>query len=793
MPLPRLHLVGHAHIDPAWLWRWPEGLSEVLATFRSALDRIAEHPSFIFSCGSAAFYEFVERADPAMFAEIVTEVGRGRWEILGGFWVEPDTNISSGEALVRHAQLSQAYFRSRFGIVPTVAFNPDAFGHCAGLPQILARSGFHAYVFMRPEPGEALLPRAFRWSSADGSRVHAYRIPVAYCTWPDTLDSHLVAVGAALDGDTAVDGMCFYGVGNHGGGPTRANLAALDTRIAAGDPLVYSSPHRYLTGPGPTVPIQGELGYHARGGYSANSAIKSGIRRTDAALVGAEWAATLATALLGVRYPRAELDRAWKTLLCAGFHDIAAGTVIDSAARDALGSLAAAASAAQRIADDAYVTLAWHTALRAAAEETVLVVFNPHPWATRAPVEAEIGLGPGPVQLSDSAGRAVPVQDIKSEAVAGGRRRITFLASMPAGGWSVYRVAPGSADSGNGPARGAPFEWHLDTDGRTGGIARLAFGDREVLSAPSAYATVAVDTSDTWSHGVCSFGPPTSAFACVSTEILEDGPVRRVVRTISRHGASEIVQKFFVYAGWERVAVDVTCSWSERHAVAKLRFATGGGATVMTESPYSAVERPADGHEYPGGSWVTAAGAGRGFAIANDAKFAYDVLPASLGITVARSPVAAHHEPEVVDAEGECSWLDQGAHRFTWWVGADPDPRAAARLSAELLRPPAVVVGSDHPAAPLSAGTETVVVTNAVLGALKRAEDDRGTIVRVHNPALQRANALVEFHGRCVHRTLEATEIATFHFPDHPSEPARETGLLEEAGARPDPVADTSA
>ncbi len=284
----RLHLVGHAHIDPAWLWRWPEGLSEVLATFRAALDRIEEHPNFVFSCGSAAFYEFVERADPAMFAEIAAAARYDRWEVLGGFWVEPDTNVTSGEALVRHALVSQRWFRCRFGRAPSVAFNPDAFGHSAGLPQILARSGFRSYVFMRPGPAEADLPTTFRWASADGSAVRAYRIPVAYNAAPESLESHLAAVRDALAADGQDEGLCFYGIGNHGGGPTRANLAQLDAHIAGGEPLTYSALHRYFATARPLHEHRGELGYHARGAYSAGSDIKAAIRCTDAALIGAE-------------------------------------------------------------------------------------------------------------------------------------------------------------------------------------------------------------------------------------------------------------------------------------------------------------------------------------------------------------------------------------------------------------------------------------------------------------------------------------------------------------------------
>ena len=160
-----LHLIGNSHIDPVWLWQWPEGYQEVRATFRSALDRMTEYPEFIFTCDSAAYYEWVEEIDPEMFAEIKARVDEGRWELVGGWWVEPDCNLPSGESFVRHALIGQRYFELRFGKMATVGYNVDPFGHHAMLPQILAKSGMHSYVFMRPGPHEKRLPAPIFWWS----------------------------------------------------------------------------------------------------------------------------------------------------------------------------------------------------------------------------------------------------------------------------------------------------------------------------------------------------------------------------------------------------------------------------------------------------------------------------------------------------------------------------------------------------------------------------------------------------------------------------------------------------
>ena len=173
-PRRTLHLVGNSHIDPVWLWQWPEGLQEVRATFRSALDRMTEYPEFIFTSDSAAYYEWIEEIDPDMFEEIRERVAEGRWEIVGGWWVEPDCNLPSGESFVRQALFSQRFFLERFGRIATVGYNVDPFGHNAMLPQLLKRAGMDSYVFMRPGPHEYRLPGPiFWWRSPDGSRVLA--------------------------------------------------------------------------------------------------------------------------------------------------------------------------------------------------------------------------------------------------------------------------------------------------------------------------------------------------------------------------------------------------------------------------------------------------------------------------------------------------------------------------------------------------------------------------------------------------------------------------------------------
>jgi alpha-mannosidase len=290
-----LHLIGNAHIDAVWLWPWEEGFAEVKATFRSALDRMTEYPEFVFTCSSAAYYDWIEHNEPAMFDEIRQRVNEGRWRITGGWWVEPDCNIPSGESFVRQALIGQHYFASRFGRIARVGYNPDAFGHAGSLPQILRLARLTGYTFLRPEPHEReMATNLFWWESPDGSRVLAFRINFGYTMWGD-LEEHIRRhMDRFVDGTDAL--MCFYGVGNHGGGPTRANLDTIRALDGADDVAVlrHSWPGAFFeaVADASDLPVvRDELQHHAVGCYAAVSGIKRWNRQAEELLGFAErWA-----------------------------------------------------------------------------------------------------------------------------------------------------------------------------------------------------------------------------------------------------------------------------------------------------------------------------------------------------------------------------------------------------------------------------------------------------------------------------------------------------------------------
>ena len=165
--MKKLHLLCNAHLDPAWLWRWNEGLAEAISTFRVAADFCEAYDGFVFNHNEALLYEWVEEHEPALFERIKRLVAAGKWRIMGGWYLQPDCVMTSGESLLEQIRLGREYFEEKFGVRPTTAINFDPFGHSRGLVQILRVCGYDSYIFMRPHEFRG----DFWWEGFDGSQI----------------------------------------------------------------------------------------------------------------------------------------------------------------------------------------------------------------------------------------------------------------------------------------------------------------------------------------------------------------------------------------------------------------------------------------------------------------------------------------------------------------------------------------------------------------------------------------------------------------------------------------------
>jgi alpha-mannosidase len=672
-------MIGNAHIDPVWLWQWPEGYQEVRATFQSAIDRMREYPDFVFTCDSSLFFEWVEESDPELFAEIRERIAEGRWQVIGGWWIEPDCNIPAGESFVRQALYGQRYLHDRFGIVATTGANLDSFGHNASLPQILARSRVDSYVFLRPRPREnADLPGPyFWWESPDGSRVLAYRIPHEYCAPRDDLGDHLEKALATLPPDEP-ELAVFYGVGNHGGGPTKANLDSIARLNEAkdGPRLELSSLRAFfdaLARSNGDIPVwRGELQHHSPGCYTTHSGIKRWNRRAENLLQRAEKWSVVADSLEVQAYPLAELTEAWKLLLFNQFHDTLAGTSVAPAYDDARDQIGHASSVASLAFNRAVQSIARQISIPAEEGMRPVVVFNPHPWPLRTDVELEFAWMRKPgVRVVDDEGARVPFQTTRPlTTMSSDRARLAFAVDVPPLGYRTYRICEGAEETTPTRATDTALENEhvlLELSPETGRIARLVLHAAGAdLAAPDArHAVVVDDPSDTWGHDVVAYDREVGEFEVESVRLVENGPVRAIVRVESRYGSSRLREDYVLSADARHLDVLVALDWHEPLELLKLRYPTSIDAGTATyETPYGHIERATNGHEEPGQSWVDVSGDGRGLAVINDSKYGYDVRGGDIGISAVRSPVWAWHAPRELEPDGDFEYMDLGRQDF---------------------------------------------------------------------------------------------------------------------------------
>jgi len=822
-----LHMIGNAHLDPVWLWPWQEGYQEARATFWSAIHRMDEYPDFVFTCNQIVLLAWVEESDPELFARIRERIADGRWQMVGGWWVEPDCNLPSGESFARQGLYAQRYLKEKFGITATVGMNVDPFGHHAMLPQILRGQGMHAYCFMRPGPHEtSLTATAFWWESPDGSRVLAYRIPYEYCSPPGDVGGQADKSLGALDHDLG-DMMIYFGVGNHGGGPTRANIESIHRydRMGTFGRMVISSPGRYFDefaarrgddGMAALPVWRDGLQMHAPGCYSAHSGIKLWQRRAQAAILSAERWAAVGSTLFGLEHPTDDLGRAWQQILFNQFHDVLPGSAIESAYDDARDQLGEAVAVAKRIIARTHNVIAGQVDIPVEPGTQPVLVFNPHPWPVTSEVEVQYGAQPTGVHVVDADGRVTTAQPTQSVATTddSGRGATVFEAVLPPLGYRLYRLRPGGApvkapvserpagvlDATDTVLENDVLRVEIDpTTGWLGSLLDKRTGVDLVAGARGEHTQICQDPTDTWGHRVLSYRWPGAPMRTTRVTLREAGPLRARLRVERDWHRSTMVEEFILGHHCDALEVRVTIDWREQAHLLKLCFPTALADPVSThEIPYGTIVRPVDGGENAAQSWVDVSGTvdGRpaGLAVVNNAKHGYDVSPGtpggdtpSIGITAVRSPVYSWHDPRQLDPDGFYSYQDQGVQSFRYLlVPHRGDWRAAglSRRAAELGSPVRAMLESFHPGrlptheSYLSDGGGQVMVT-AVKGCADGGLSPDLVVRAVESTGRPgRVRIDVPVVGRAIVADFGAHQIRTFRVPVDGGE-IREVDLIE--------------
>ncbi len=748
--------MGHAHIDCAWLWPISQTREKAGRTWTTALRLMERYPEYRFLASTPLQYEMVQQRFPDTFAGIRERLREGRWEAVGGMWVEADCNLPDGESLARQFLIGTRYFERELGVSPRVVWLPDSFGFSWALPTLMAAAGLPYFVTHKLSWSTTnRIPHdTFRWRGPDGSEVLAHFLCTPSLTPGEhtTYNGHLlpsVARGAwsrFQDRQLQDELLVAFGWGDGGGGPTIDMIeAGRRLQHLPGFPRVeMGSAHDFFQRLEHTLEDQADvpvwdgelyLEYH-RGTYTGQARQKRRNALAQRLFHAAELYAACARVLVGLEYPRAALEAGWKLILTNQFHDILPGSAISQVYREAEEDFVQLSEIGSRVLDASMSALGAGLDL----ESDALVVFNPSPYASAGYVELS----------SDTAeGVSQPAQ-----ATADGRV-LVWCEGVPPNGYQAFATAHrGGSEAAAGSSRSGvlrvstevldtPF-WHIELDAR-GRIARLVdkLHDREVL-APNAVGNRLVVFEDrplnydAWDIDAFHRAKYRDVDQLESAVVRESGPERAVVELRWRYGGrTRIIQRMCVYARSPRIDLQTHVDWQERQSLLKVAFPTSVRSRRATyEIQFGSIERPTHHNtswdeaafEVPAQRWADLSDANYGVALLADCKHGFSVYGATLWLSLLKG--AIDPDPEA----------DRGEHVFTYsllphamdGLGLEGVRRAAY----DLTRP---LIGRRETAHPGSLPTTLSVASvdgqAALVETIKWAEEGEALILRLYEPA----------------------------------------------------------
>ncbi len=649
-----VQMTGNAHIDAAWLWTWSEAVDQVHFTFANALQMMREFPAYTFSQSTAQYYEWMEQKFPSLFAEIQKRVKEGRWELVGGMWVEPDLNMPAGESQVRQLLLGKRYFQQKFGVDIKVGWNPDSFGYNWQLPQIYKKSGIDYFLTqkLRYNDTNQLPLKLFWWQSPDGSRVLSY--------FPHDLVQGTEPMEIAKDLPLAVRLNPGQNEMMHLYGPSLGRLDITPARDVIQNGMNWSEPNKvfpklqfrtsqaffndmagrvatsdmpvwnYKTFAAGNIqlpsPLAGKISLpvwddeiyleHHRGTFTSQAMQKANMRHSEEWLLNAEKYSSLAW-LGGLTYPGGQLTEAWKKKAFNEFHDVAAGTAIAAAYIDAQKDFDTVHWTANEATENALKELDSHVDT-ATHSGVPIIVWNSLSWNRADVVSVSVQMPqaePNGISVLDADNQPVLMQVLSKDERTNTYHLLLKPKDVPSVGYTVLHAVPGQHEvESDLKLNGFTMENSLIRvvlDPKTGCITSLyqkvskfesivagecgnmlqAFVDNARSMTQAAVDNVRVE--DAWNIDKDYEKQGTDLTMLDSIETIEHGPLREVIRITRSWSKSKFVQDITLYAGLPRVDVVNDVDWHETHVLLKASFPlTATSPTATYEIPFGTIERP---------------------------------------------------------------------------------------------------------------------------------------------------------------------------------------------------------
>jgi alpha-mannosidase len=767
-----LYFDANAHIDAAWLWRERETWEVCKNTFSSVMNMMNQRPDFTYTQSAAAYYDWMEHQQPELFQQMAKRIKEGRWEIVGGMWVEPDCNLPAGESWARHLLYGKRYFRNKFGKDVKIGWNPDSFGYNGNMPMFFTQAGINAFITQKIGWNETnVFPyRVFWWESPDGSRILSY-FPFDYVNTIDDPYS-LVDWLRQFEANTGFSKMLIlFGVGDHGGGPSLEMIQRIENlkNLDIYPRIEYGTAGTYLSWLGTqnltSLPVWRDelyLEYH-QGTFTTQAAMKRLNREGETLLTNAEKFNVLAH-MDGTPYPQADLEDAWHHLMLMQFHDILPGSSINEVYRDATETHQQAREIGLHHLQNALQHIAGRINTAASGPGRPVVVFNPLAWDRTDLVHVALPEGETlNYAIVDHAGAKVPHQVVQLSTF---RRELVFVAEhVPSLGNRLYMLQPAAGTpqvthtAFHGSIENSRYRIALDT--ATGWLSSIIDkgSGRELLAGQGNELQLLEDRPsawDAWNIGLTGTSYP---LKFVKASIVEQGPVRTVLRiehTYLKPGtkkefptedfpSSFFTQDVILYNGLDRIDFQTDADWWEEKTMLKVAFPLSVQDTVATyEIPYGTITRSTQlrnswetaKREVPALRWADVSANGSGVTLLNSAKYGHDIKGNVVRLSLLRSP----KWPDPM--------ADRGKHSITYALqphtGTWRD--AGSVLKGYEFNTPLLAVFTDVHDGTLQPQQSFVRLTpsNLVLTTMKRAEDSDAWVIQWYESSGRNSTAEIE-------------------------------------------------
>ena len=685
------------------MWDWEEGLGESISTFHQA-ELFCREFDFIFNHNESVLYEFIEEHDPELFSRIQEQVRAGKWHIMGGWYLQPDCNMPSGEAFVRQIGLGRKYFAEKFGARPTTAINFDSFGHSVGLVQILRKCGYDSYICCRPNPEMMELPRDFWWVGKDGSRVKVTRTTDEnlYCTAFGNAKNEVIRMASAYtDGEV---GVALWGVGNHGGVPSRKDLEEVTELIAnSDDPIVHSTPEQYFAELEPKTEFHKSMQPCLIGCYTAMQSIKQKHIELENKLFTTE--KLCAYAALNGLYTKNEdaFHQAEKALAALEFHDIYSGTCASDGEKSSLRKAECALELLQTEFNKAFFALCGKHQ-KAEIGEFPVFIFNSQPYSRETVCETEY-LMPNALtsdieQYTVSVyqnGKKIPSQCVKelSNIHYDRRKRIAYRCTLPAFGEARvdFRVEV-EPKKFLAPTTGDKIVFsdsikQIRISRKTGLMESYIVNGKEMLSGGAFQPVMYEDNADPWGWYMERIGENPVPFALsdcktgpfeklINVNIIEDGDILTEVESFFELGASSVRISYKMYKDMPYTDVRADIFWNEQQKALKIKIPAAFDGQFIGQIPFGTDAFDKDGKEITAHRFVGFQDGENALMLYNDCTYGFSAQGNDLYATLLRGAAYCAHpigDRILIDPNRFTPAIEQGRHSFSFRLSYDPVQR----------------------------------------------------------------------------------------------------------------------